>query len=333
MREYLLRKFAEHLLLGDNVLINGDLFDTYQIPMIDLLKTHQIICAWLSQKITRRICLVPGNHCLSKASHNLSSFELMSRLLQGQFGEQVKYAQGGVWAQDGVYVISHVPNQELFDLEIDRVPDGVKFLMLHANFDSVFACAADHSINLSREQAKKLKARGITMVLGHEHQGRELMGGKVVIAGNQVPSSVSDCLSHGDAQKGGTKRATLLNPDDGTYQFVTTWTPDDAEGWYATIDWRELKDVQEEGRGFIRVEGAALAAEASDVIKAISSFRQRSKSFVVTNAVKVEQVEGLSDIADSIEDVRGVNVVELLLEMLDPKQKLAVQALYEMEST
>lgn len=113
------------------------------------------------------------------------------------------------------------------------------------------------------------------------------------------------------------------------YEFIPTWSPEDAEGWYSTIDWRELPTVQEEGRGFIRVEGDAVAAEAANVIKTISAFRQRSQSFVVTNAVAIEQVEGLSDVAASIEDIRSVNVVEMLLELLDPRQRAAVEKLYE----
>jgi hypothetical protein len=132
-------------------------------------------------------------------------------------------------------------------------------------------------------------------------------------------------MPHGDGQKDGTKRALII--EDGTHRFVPTWTPDDAEGWFARVDWRELKDVEEEGRGFVRVEGDASEAEAADVIKAISAFRQRSRSFVVANAVKVEQAESLEDIAASIEDIRNVSVLELLLEQLDDAQQAAVRKL------
>jgi hypothetical protein len=111
--------------------------------------------------------------------------------------------------------------------------------------------------------------------------------------------------------------------------YIQTWTPDDADGWYAEVDWRELSAVEEEGRGFIRVNGPATAAESAEAIKAISTFRQRSQSFVVTNAVQVEQAEGLEDIASSIEDIRSVNVIELLLDLLEPAQRETVQKLLE----
>lgn len=324
VREYLLQKFAEHLLLADEVLINGDLFDTYSIPLIDLFRTHQIISDWLAAG-DRRVHLVPGNHCLSKNSENLSSFELMARLLQARFGERVRYLQGGCQVKEGIYVISHVRNQDIFDHELTQVPEGMKYLLLHCNFDSPFACDADNSLNLSREQAKALKARGITMVLGHEHQGRELLGGSVIIVGNQVPSSVSDCMSHGDGQRAGTKRALIL--EDGGHRFTQTWSVDDEDGWFARVDWKELAEVIEEGRGFIRVEGEATRDEAPAVVRAIAAFRQRSQSFVVTNAVHIEQAEGLGDLEDSIEDVRTVDIMALLLEQLDERESAIVRAL------
>jgi DNA repair exonuclease SbcCD nuclease subunit len=325
LREYLQESFKRLLELADDVLVNGDLFDSYRVPTSDLFNAYETISQWLGAKSSRRIVLVPGNHCLSKNSQDLSSFELMSRLLQSRYPDQVQYLQGAGWARDGIYVISHVVNQEIFDLELSRVPGSAKYLLVHSNLDSKFAADAEHSLNLSRDQAKAITAHGTIIVMGHEHQGREIMKGKVIVVGNQVPSSCSDCMPHGDGQKNGTKRALII--EDGTHHFVPTWTDDGAEGWFARIDWRELKDVEEEGRGFVRVEGDASEAEAADVIKAISAFRQRSKSFVVTNAVKVEQADSLEDIAASIEDIRNVSVLELLLEQLEPAQQDAVRKL------
>lgn len=327
LREYLQSRFWQLLGLSDDVLINGDLFDSYRVPTLDLLRAYETISEWLGAKPERRVVLVPGNHDLSKSSQEVSSFELMSRLLQSRYPERVQYIQGTGWAREGIYVISHVVNQDIFDLELGRIPDGTKYLMIHANLDSRFAAEAEHSLNLSRNQAKEITSRGITIVMGHEHQGREILGGKVIMVGNQVPGSVSDCISHGDGQKDGTKRALVI--EDGKHHFVPTWAPDDPEGWFAKVDWRGLKDVEEEGRGFIRVEGDASEAEAADVIKAISAFRQRSKSFVVANAVRVEQAETLEDIAASIEDIRSVSVLDLLLEQLDEPQREVVRKLLE----
>ena len=318
LREYLHKKFKETLTLADDVIVNGDLFDSNRVATADLLLTYETISDWVATG-DRAITMIAGNHDLSKDSQNLSSFELLAFLLRSRYPGRVEYLQGAGMVRDGIYAISHVTNQEIFGLELSRVPEGVKFLCLHANFDSKFAADAEHSLNLDRSQAKALTARGIKIVMGHEHQGRELMNGKVIVVGNQFPSSVSDALGND------TKRALII--DGSEHKFVTTWTADDQDGWFARIDWRELAGVEEEGRGFIRVEGEASAEEAAGVVRAISAFRSKSKSFVVANAVKVEALEGMDELAESIEDIRSLDVIEMLLAELDESQVALIRKL------
>ena len=63
------------------------------------------------------------------------------------------------------------------------------------------------------------------------------------------------------------------------------------------------------------------------MVKAVSTLRQKSAAYVVTNAVQVAVPAGLEDIATSVEDVRSVNVIDLLLETLNPDQQRAVKEL------
>lgn len=326
LRAYALERYGKLLYFGEHIIVNGDMFDTYQIPMMDLLTTYQTTVHWLSQDEARTIDLIPGNHDLSKNSANLSSFELMALLLQSRYPEQVRYLAGGNWVNedDGVYAISHVMNQELFELELSRVPDDVNTLLLHCNWDNKFAGQSDHSLNIDREQAKVLTKRGITLVLGHEHQGRTMMNDKVIIVGNSFPSSVSDCLSHGEAQKDGRKYCLGINGEN--MELIPTWSPNDDEGGYAEVDWRDLANAPA-GRKFIRVSGEATAAEAASVIKCISKLRQSSDAFVITNAVKVEGSGTDESFAESVEDIRAVNVIEMLIETLDTEQAACVRKL------
>lgn len=310
------------------VIVNGDLSDVYDIPLSQALQIYADTDSFLNENDETEVVWGLGNHDLSKDSSKLGTVSFIGALLSMKHKRFTLLTQPAAISAD-TYLIPHVPNQDLFDLELTKIPESTKFVLLHCNFDNKFACDADHSLDLSRSRAKELKARGFKLIFGHEHQGRESLGGGVVITGNQFPSSIADCLPHGDGQKGGTKRALILEHNAGELEFIQTWTPNDAEGWYTTCDWRELKDLERPGRGFIRAEGSALRSEAADVVKAVSAFRQRSDAFVVTNAVKVEQAEGLDDVAESIEDIRSINVLEMLLEHLDPKQREAVQALYE----
>lgn len=337
LREYGHNKHRELLELAvkhgcSRILVNGDLTDVYDTPLMQALEIYEAVNEFLEANPQIQIIWAVGNHDLSKDSSRLGTVAFVGALLQMRHPTFTLIDKpAGVAGLPDTYVIPHVPNQDLFDLELSRIPEATKWLMLHCNFDNKFACAADHSLDLSRDQAKELKARGITMVLGHEHQGREILKGSVLIVGNQFPTSISDCLAHGDAQKDGTKRALIIDHDAGTHEFIQTWTADDADGWFARVDWRELKEVEEEGRGFIRVEGDALGSEAADVIKTISAFRQRSQSFVVTNAVKVEQAEALDDLSESIEDIRSRNVVDMLLEILEPAQREVVRSLLDLK--
>lgn len=314
------------------VVINGDLADTYDIPLLQALQIYEDTDNFLKANPDKEMVWGLGNHDLSKDSSKLGTVAFIGALLSMKHENFKLMDRAGCVTHD-LYIIPHVANQDLFDLELTRIPDNVKFVLLHCNYDNKFACAADHSLNLSRDQAKALKARGLTMIFGHEHQGKESLGGAVIVVGNQFPSSISDCLPHGDAQKSGTKRCLVIDHETCTTEFVNTWAPEAEDGGYKLVDWRELSAADADALAFIRVEGQASTSEAADVIKAISSFRQRSQAYVITNAVKVEQAEGLEDLADSIEDVRSVNVIEMLLDHLDPQQKAAVQALYETQES
>ena len=326
LRQYALNQYRELLKLGGNVIINGDMFDSFNVPLSDLLQAYQTTVEWflLSEGVT--LTLIPGNHDLSKNSLNLSSFEMLAKLLMARFPAQVCYLPGSNWVDQpaGIYAISHVANQELFELALSNVPDSVKTLLLHCNFDNVFAGQSDHSLNISREQAKALTKRGITLVLGHEHQGRTMMNDKVILTGNQYPTSVSDCLVHGDGQKDGCKYALVIDGAD--MELIPTWSFKDAFGGFADIAW-DCLPTEDIGKCFVRVTGSATAAESASVIKAISKFRQTSNAFVITNGVKVTGLSDSDELAESVEDIRSVDVIEMLIETLDAEQAACVRKL------
>lgn len=318
-------------LAGDNdtVIVNGDLADTYDIPLAEALHIYSAAYEWLSRGSGLLVWAL-GNHDLSKDSSKLGTVAFIGRLLEAQFpANRFRLIGAPTALTDEDYILPHVANQDIFDLELSRIPDTAKRVYLHCNFDNAFAGQADHSLNLSRDQAKALTKRGVTLILGHEHQGRALMGDKVIIVGNQFPTSVSDCLRHGDAQADGHKYALLVDGED--MELVPTWSPRDKVGGYYEVDWRDVTAAPA-GQHFIRVSGTAEAHEAADVIKTIATLRQKSEAFVITNAVKVDGVAGDDLIAESIEDIKSVNVIDLLLEMLDPEQRVVIQNLLKQEA-
>lgn len=332
LREYAQQRYRDLLAIAarekvDRVIVNGDLTDTYSIPLGDAIDVFVTTREFLEANPATEMVWAEGNHDLSKDSSRLGTVGFLGQLLQNFYPGRF-FLVDAPTTFDNVHIIPHLANQQLFEAALDAVPDGTQYLFLHCNFDNTFAGRQDHSLNLPRERAKALTKRGITIVLGHEHQGRRMMAGKLIIVGNQFPTSVSDCLAHDDAQKDGKKYCLLLE-DGAEPRAIETWSQDqEGDGWFGEVDWRDLRDTTESGgRGFVRVTGTATAAEAADKVREISTFRARSSAFVVADAVKVEKPEGMEDLPDSIEDIQAVDVMALLYGMLEPEQAAKIREL------
>lgn len=158
---------------------------------------------------------------------------------------------------------------------------------------------------------------GWTLVLGHEHQGYSLRGGRVVVVGNQFPSSVADCI-------GESRKFALRLMEDGKYESIETW---DADGNYVEVDWRE---DEVPAAKFIRFTGDATASQAADVISKIAKFRQGCGDdiLVVTNAVRVEGHDmGGEEAATNVEDIKAFDVIGAILNELTPEEAAVVKGL------
>lgn len=307
LRHKLLTDFSNLVNTVDSdLLINGDLLDSSSVPMSDLLMVYTILSSWLTRNHT--LYLVAGNHDLPKNSANLSSFQFLAKLLRSIKPDSVVVIEQPTQiAKHETYVIPHVGNQDIFDSAVAAVP-SCRFLYLHCNYDSSFAAKSDHSLNLTASQAEKLPAE--TIIIGHEHQYRTALGGKVLITGNQFPSSIADCI--------GNDNKSMIKVSS-TIERIQTWQ---AEGSFSRQDWRSLTD---EGN-FIRVEGSATAEEAGAVVTAISKFRSKSKALVITNAVVIDGI-AVGDINLSLEQIQAFSVLQALLELLSPEEGAVITKL------
>ncbi len=310
LRQDLLDHFGRVLdsINDGNLLLNGDMCDGPNIPMADLAQLFSLLSNWL-ERTKKKLYLPPGNHDLSKNSTTFSSFQFMARLLSDRYPEQAFYLEGGHDISDGCYVLSHVANQDLLDLELAKIPE-CNYCFVHTNYDNEFAVCSDHALNISKEWAQRLPVKHL--VFAHEHIGRTELSGKVVIVGNASPSSVSDCL--------GNDTKYMIKITDAGIEHIETWH---AESDFSTQDWRELTDT---GR-FIRITGEATAAEAAIVAQGISRFRQQAKALVITNAVKIEGTDDAEVLALSHEEVTAFNVEAALMELLTEEEGAKVQAL------
>lgn len=283
--------------VNEDLLIAGDLFDSFNVPNTDLLATYRIFDHWLRKGF--QLFAMRGNHDASKDSSKLSSFDLLGELLRGRATFINKPVLIG-----NTYCLPHALNQDEFDMWIANVPE-CKFCVIHANYDNHFATQSDHSLNVSKEQAQNMKAG--TVVFAHEHAARTMLAGKVFVLGVQWPTSVSDCLSDSDLF------AHRLRPD-GTIESIQTWEMEN----YVELDWKSFGPTAAQ---FVRFVGEATSEEAALVADVIAKYRKVSTAFVVSNAVKVGGSAEMDEFSvQSLEQARSFDVMGALKAFLTEEE-------------
>lgn len=298
-----------------DLLILGDLFDGFNIDPRDLILCFTTLADWVKDS-GRKLTLVSGNHDYSAKATKISSFELLCHFLTSQFAERVvviNHENGYTEIMPGVGVIPHCLNQDLFDVELQRALDSGSegWLLLHCNVKNNFAEQSDHSLNLNEEWANKL-SKQFRLMVAHEHQQKDY--DDIVVIGNQFPSSISDCLGNI------TKRCLVLEDDLG-FTEVKTWN---VLGDFAEHDWQDLGDHCDQR--FIRINGTAVLEQATEVVNAIAKFRSRSSALVVSNAVKIEGMPDMEELASmSVENVKAFDVFQALLDCLTEDESKVIK--------
>ena len=321
LRKYILDSFAKLLPADKDVLILGDLFDEFVVDIVDFWETFSILSAWLSIH-GNHLTLVRGNHDWSPKASAKSSFDLLADLLLHVYDRVTVVRDGVMDIGNGVVVVPHVANQDCFELELDRaVAMGGIYLLTHCNLIPP-ACHGrhDHSLTIDEDRAIVL-SKQLVILNAHEHQHITYDLGKGIhCLGNQIPSSIADCLSKGRHQQDGIKYVTVIEPDMGLSK-IPVW---DAFGEFAIVDWRDVEsapDVQ-----FIRVSGSAKAEEAALVVDAIAKLRSTSSAFVISNAVQVEGQEGIEEAAAATyESIKVFDVMSALLGELEPAERKVIE--------
>jgi metallophosphoesterase superfamily enzyme len=315
---------------ADQVIIAGDLFDGFHVSLDDVAECYSSI-AWALEQ-GKCLTLVSGNHDFRPRGGDLSSFNFLAEVLCAQFGDKVQLINSDAGLSpigDGIWAIPSMPNQDLFDLELEKAyglrtgtiaGDGLVDLIVHANYANAFTQHSDHSLNVSKEFARKFTEAGGRILFGHEHVAKTDLGGKVVIFGNQFPASIADCLGNT------VKYAHFLDSKGGLFN-VSTWNASGHNG-YREVDWRDLDIANDQGVGFVRVVGHASSAEAELVVDAIAKYRSKSQAFVVGDAVAREGLEGLGTMEDvSLEDIQGFDVFGALLEGMNERETETLKGL------
>ncbi|MDI1360627.1 hypothetical protein, partial [Methylotenera sp.] len=328
LKAYLLAKVRALMFahLDKDIIFNGDIFDVFNVSLNDAFDFYLLCREWLEATASEphvaveesdpRLILAEGNHDLSKNSANMCSLEFVVGALNSDRVTLVDKAL--LFPASNILIIPHVANQDMFDMEMDQAAEFKDTLILvHANYDNHFAVQSDHSLNVSEERAKMLTANNNTLMFGHVHQQARPMK-NVIVAGNQFPSSVADCLGND------TKQAFIFDPSSRSVNSITTWTASES---FAQIPWDELGQAGD--FEFVRVIGKCPTEQAAAMLSEISKYRQRSSAYVVTNAVSVAGVADMIDLPSSLEVAKGFDVMAYLFENLEEPQVKVVKELLE----
>lgn len=306
-----------------HLLIAGDLFDDFDIPARDWVETFNLLAGTLAGRLDMRLTLVAGNHDHSPKAERVSSFQMLCQVMRSMFERRVTVIGIDEWDPlegGSVVALAHCSNQAIFDEKLIELLDFVRSghrVILHANYDNNFTVESDHSLNVSREMAKRFASEGATLYFAHVHQAKTDLGGSVVVMGNQWPTSVADCLGNDD------KFAHVFN---GGVTKIRTWDYAEEENGFTQVDWQDL-DKPIVKCSFLRVTGKATAAQASEVVNAIAKFRQIASCFVITNAVKVEGIPDNDTLPDQFEAAKRFDVMAYIKQHLEPAEEAAVDVL------
>lgn len=333
LKAYLLQSVRDLMFahLDKDIIINGDIFDQFNVSLNDAFDFYILCRDWLEATASDpdeatadedpKLILAEGNHDLSKNSVNMCSLEFVVGALNN---DRVTLVSASTWFDDvGIFVIPHVANQDMFDMEMDKAAAlKDQLILVHANYNNGFAVHSDHSLNVSYEAAKMLAANNNTVIFGHVHQQASPQV-RVYVAGNQFPSSIADCLDNDF------KQAFIFDPSSRFVNSVKTWTASES---FFEANWEDIPKLDLDSMQFIRVVGKCPTEQAAEMLVTISKLRQRSAAFVITNAVSVAGVADMADLSNSLETVKGFDVLGYLFENLEPEQVKVVKELMEKQN-
>jgi DNA repair exonuclease SbcCD nuclease subunit len=137
-----------------------------------------------------------GNHDVTNRTDSLGTLELlepMYDLVEAKMGKCIP-----VICNEGGAVLTLVPHtnsQELFEKALNKLATKShkkpELLLLHCNYESPWD-NNETTLNLTEEMATKLLKRFDYILIGHEHNYREALDGRVVLLGNVHPTNFGD---------------------------------------------------------------------------------------------------------------------------------------------
>lgn len=175
------------------VVCAGDLFDKFSNPEKSIIDGY----------IISKLCdvVLAGNHDSLNEKDTIGSLIVVEALCDNtdviicpEFN--VPFVMYGNLEGMDLAFIPHHASQESFDSAVEMVinvkAQPLRAVFLHCNYENPMTEGSDTALNLTKAQAYSLLNRCDYVFLGHEHEPRQLLDGRLIILGNTHPTSFSD---------------------------------------------------------------------------------------------------------------------------------------------
>jgi DNA repair exonuclease SbcCD nuclease subunit len=281
----------------------GDMVHTYR----NSEETIQQVMTILSKLDN---CIM-GNHDVTNRSDSMGTMELLHPLYDIVPAVMGKCKPHHEYEGDAVLVlIPHTNSQELFEetlagLKKKDTPDHrPNILLLHCNYESPWELNAT-TLNLTRETAKKLLEIYDYILIGHEHNYREDLDGRVILLGNTHPTNFGDISD----------KYRWSYTVDGGLEKTLVW---EKEKHYEKVDPFAEEDI-DSSRQFIEVEGDVEAAVFPAYCKWLAKlWKKCDKAYAIRSNVNIIR----EDFTSTIDEAELQSLEDTIAEELKDDEKL-----------
>lgn len=277
----------------------GDLYDTYSNDETTIKQGMSVIA--------RCKIVLAGNHDVVSRADKLGSLELadhlgMNGIAINVYGEAMVFSE--TFGDTEFVLLPHVADQEMFVTALKTLLESGrsakhKVLLLHCNVGNDMVRGVDGALNLDLDLAKQLLSNFDYIFVGHEHDPKTYLDGKLVVLGNTLP------LTFGEISD---RYIYEFDTIAGTFTKEKIW---DKATRYVELTAEEL--IAEEGvcsyhADFIDVTGTVGVNQLAPLARAfVTLWKVNPYVLMIRNAVEVQQgnaptvkVTGKVDLAEII---------------------------------
>jgi DNA repair exonuclease SbcCD nuclease subunit len=233
--------------------------------------------------------ILAGNHDVVNIREAKGTLDIIETVFDSQvvpcrFGKvNYQVMSTGIPIIDGplLYLVPHHSNQELFNSALETAAESadehenVCMLITHCNYDSPFV-KDDVALNMTQRHAKKLLKSFDYIFLGHEHNPRQELGGRLTVVGSPHPTGFGDISD---------KFVVSIDPDNGNILYYDrVW---EKALHYLECDYSELADKLNENHQWVRLTGEIAPSEIHTLASLIRDAWKHFEPFAIRSDVQI----------------------------------------------